>query len=267
MSINIEAVETKECKMQYFRFGTGKIPLVIIPGLSVQSVMGAADAVATAYESMAEKFTIYLFDRRQDLPNPYSIYDMAKDTADALKTLGLKDVCLFGASQGGMISLVIAIEYPELVGKLVIGSSSAHIKEEQFKVIDNWINLARNKDKTGLYLAFGKELYQPEVFEQYRDYFVTTAETVTDAELERFIILASAIKGFDVTDKMDRIKCPTFVLGDVEDRVLDSDATMEMAEKLDNNPNFRLYMYNGYGHAAYDTAPDYRAKLLDFLTK
>ena len=26
-------------------------------------------------------------------------------------------------------------------------------------------------------------------------------------------------------------------------------------------------MYSGYGHAAYDTAPDYRERILDFLKK
>jgi len=26
-------------------------------------------------------------------------------------------------------------------------------------------------------------------------------------------------------------------------------------------------MYDGYGHAAYDTAPDYKARMLSFLNK
>ena len=56
----------------------------------------------TKVRSMAhDDFTIYLFDRRNELPDSYSIYDMAKDTASAIKALGLKDICLFGASQGG----------------------------------------------------------------------------------------------------------------------------------------------------------------------
>ena len=265
MAIKIETVETEKWSMQYFKFGTGPRNLVIIPGLSVQSVMGAADAVAAAYESISELFTIYVFDRRLEVPPVYSIDDMAKDTADALKILGLKDVCLFGASQGGMISMVMAIKYPELVGKLALGSSSSHIKDEQREGIKNWIDLAKAGDREGLYLAFGQKVYTPEVFEQYRDYFIKTAATVTDAELEKFVILASAILDFDVTDQLSLIKCPTLALGDVEDNVLDSDATMEIAEKMDYKPDFRLYMYNGYGHAAYDTAPDYRDRLVAYF--
>lgn len=68
MSISIETVKTDRFSMDFFRFGNGDKPLVILPGLSVQSVMGAADAIADAYRSLADCYTIYVFDRRTDLP-------------------------------------------------------------------------------------------------------------------------------------------------------------------------------------------------------
>ena len=48
MSIPIETVRTEAFAMNFFRFGNGKKTLVILPGLSIQSVMGAADAIASA---------------------------------------------------------------------------------------------------------------------------------------------------------------------------------------------------------------------------
>ena len=80
MSIPIETVKTAEFEMQYFRFGTGARPFVILPGLSVQSVMGAAEAVAGAYADFAEDYTVYVFDRRSELPETYSVYQMGLDT-------------------------------------------------------------------------------------------------------------------------------------------------------------------------------------------
>ena len=74
-------VKTEAFTMRYFSFGRGERPLVILPGLSVQSVMGSAQAVAKEYSVMQEEFTVYLFDRREDLPSKYSVYDMAQDTA------------------------------------------------------------------------------------------------------------------------------------------------------------------------------------------
>ena len=66
-------------------------------------------------------------------------------------------------------------------------------------------------------------------------------------------------------EDLERIQCPVMAVGAYEDSVLDSDATMEIAENLDCRPDFRLYMYIGYGHAAFDTAPDYRERLLKFF--
>lgn len=266
MSINIETVTTETCTMDYFRFGNGEKTLVVLPGLSIKSVMGSADAIASAYQSLGNAFTVYVFDRRKDMPATYSVRDMAHDTATVFKALGLKDVCIFGASQGGMIALVIAIEHPELVGKIALGSSSAHVNDDQFKVIRGWIDLAKRKDTVGLYLEFGKEIYPPEVFELYKDALVSAAATVTDEDLKRFIITAEGTRDFNVVDELPLIKCPVLALGVFEDSVLDSDATMEIAENLDYRMDFSLYMYIGFGHAAFDTAPDYHERLLKFFT-
>ena len=265
MSIAIESVKTEQFAMQYFHFGSGERTMVILPGLSVQSVMGVADAVAESYQSLTERFTIYVFDRREELPPVYLVREMARDTAEAMKALGLRDVYLFGASQGGMMAQVIAIEYPELVHKMVLGSTSAHVQPEQYRIIEEWIRLAEAKDPIRLYLNFGQRIYPPAVFEQFREALIAAGKSVTEEELRRFAILARGIRGFSVAEELVRIHCPVLAIGVYEDAVLDSDATMEIAEKLDFRPDFRLYLYTGFGHAAFDTAPDYRKRILDFF--
>ena len=265
MAVEIKTVVTDSFSMDYFCFGKGDQPLVILPGLSIQSVMGAADAIAQAYRSLEDFFTIYVFDRRRNIPASYSVREMARDTAEAFQSLGLKNVCLFGASQGGMIALVIAAEHPDMVRKMVLGSSSAHVQEAQYRVLEKWLQLAKEKDRVGLYMEFGREIYPPEVYEQYRDTLIDAAKSVTDKDLERFIIMVEGTKGFNAVEDLERIQCPVMAVGAYEDSVLDSDATMEIAEKLDRRPDFRLYMYIGYGHAAFDTAPDYRERMLKFF--
>ena len=47
----VETVTAEGFTMDYIRFGHGEKPLVILPGLSVQSVMGSAAAVAEAYRA------------------------------------------------------------------------------------------------------------------------------------------------------------------------------------------------------------------------
>ena len=253
-------VKINDLEMEYAKFGSGDKVFVILPGLSIKSVIPSVDAVDDAYGILNEEFTSYLFDRRKTVPEGYSIYDMADDTAAVMKELGLSDTYVFGASQGGMIAMAMAIRYPELVKKLVLGSTSPHVKPHQRAVLDRWIELARKKDAEGLCVEYAKEIYPKEVFEQYKGVFLDMAKTVTDEELEKFIIVASSIIDFDVSGELKKIKCPTLALG-----VLDSDATMEIAENLDYRPDFSLYMYTGYGHAAFDTAPDYKQRVFDFL--
>jgi len=252
--------------MEYFSFGRGPRTLVILPGLSVQSVMGAAPAVAEAYDLLTEKFTVYLFDRRKDLPESYSVQDMARDTAEALRTLGLSDICLFGTSQGGMIAMEIAMEYPELVEMLVLGSTAARETELAAKTVGQWIALAEAGNAEGLYLAFGQAVCPRSVFEASRQLLMDAAKTVTAEELSRFVVLARGMEGFDVTEGLSEIVCPVLAIGDRDDRVLGAEATEEIVEKLGGNPAVEVYMYDGYGHAAYDTAPDYKERILAFLT-
>lgn len=264
--MNIETVKTKLFSMDYFKFGSGKKTLVILPGLSVQSVMLYADSVADAYRMFAENdYTVYVFDRRNELPPTYNVRDMAMDTAEAFRVLGLENVDLFGASQGGMIAMEIASQHPEMIRKLVLGSTSSAVNEESCQTVDKWISLAKAGKKAELYLAFGEAVYPRDVFEQSRGLLNELSENVTDEDLSRFVILADGMRGTDLTDDLKRISCPTLVIGSMDDMVLGADASIKLAKCLNGQKGVVLYMYNGYGHAAYDTAPDYKERMAAFL--
>ena len=262
----IKTIETEHFTMDYFRFGSGEKTLVILPGLSVDSVMKYADAIASAYGLFAEDYTVYVFDRRKELPASYSVYDMAQDTAAAIRALGLNRVCVFGASQGGMIAMEMAVGHPELVSKLVLGSSAARIEPEQEQLLSDWIRLAKNGDAERLYLTFGEAIYPQNVFEQAREMLAESAKGVTGEDLSRFVILAEGMKGFDVLDRLQDIACPVLVIGSLDDQVLGTDASEKIAEALKDRQDCKLYLYNGYGHAAYDLAPDYKERMLRFLS-
>ena len=265
MKVLVDTVKTDEFIMDYCRFGNGEKVLVAIPGLSVQSIMPSAEAIAEAYKEMTDDYTLYFFDRRKDHPDPYTIEDMAADTAAAVRELGIEQADFLGASQGGMIAQEIAIHDPELVHKLILGSSSACVGEEQYKTLNEWVELAKANDALNLYLAFGEAVYPPEVFERSKEMLTDAARTVTEEELASFVVIAEATKGFDVSDQLATITCPVLILGSEDDRVLGAEASRKLAEGLKNSSHCELYMYDGYGHAAYDLAPDYKERMLEFL--
>ena len=258
----IETVNTISFSMNYCRFGRGENALVILPGLSVQRVLGAAEAIAEAYSPLAEHFTVYVFERRNDLPAAYSVCDMARDTAEVLEALHIESAALFGASQGGMIALKISIEHPARVSKLILGSACARVTDALDKTVEGWLQLAERGDALGLYMAFGCAVYPQNVFEQSKTLLMQAAENVTDEDLQRFTILAQGLKGFDVLGDLNRIACPVLVLSSKDDKVMGSDAFYELNSNLHK---CEYHVYDGYGHAAYDLAPDYKARMLSFL--
>lgn len=247
--------------MNYLKFGKGKKILVLVPGLSVQSVLLMGDAVAHDYKIFTDNYTVYLIDRREDVPPVYSVEDMARDTAEKMKELGLSDVCLVGASQGGMIAMLIAAWYPELVHKLVLASSAARVTELGNTVIRGWISMAEKKDGPGLYLDFLKKVYPSYMFDKYKDAFVFAGNSVKPEELEHFIIIARGAENFDATSELGKIQCPVLVTGSDDDAVLGAEASREIARIL----GCQIHMYTDYGHDCYDTAPDYKERLYQFF--
>lgn len=267
MKTPVETVRCEGFSMDFFRFGDGPRTLVILPGLSVQSVTLSADAVARAYSSMRTDYTVYVFDRRKELPPVYPVADMARDTAEAMRALGLEDADLFGASQGGMIAMEIAVRWPELVRRLALGSTAADVRGVRGSVLEAWIALADAGDADGLYRAFGEAIYPKEIFDGAQAMLETAAMTVTGEDLRRFSVLAAGTRDFCVADRLDGIRCPVLLLSSSDDRVLGPDAGAEIAQILGHRQDFAEHRYTGYGHAAYDLAPDYKKRLLSFFRR
>ncbi len=261
--MEILTVKNDEFEMDYFTFGTGKQPLVILPGISVQSVMLSAEAVAEAYSCFGNTHTVWLFDRAKQLKKGCTVTDMADDTAKAMKQLGLQNADIFGTSQGGMIAMCIAVRYPELVHKLVLGSTSARLNDKCSAVLRNWVCLADEGETVKLNRDMSEKVYSPSFYEKYRDYFKMTENNGSPQELQRFSAMAGAAVGFDIYNELDRIKCPALVIGADEDKVVSGRASEEIAEKL----GCELYIYKGYGHAVYDEASDYKERLMAFFNE
>lgn len=263
--INVENITANGVSMDYIRFGKGAKNLVIIPGLSVQSVMGLADPIAAAYHIFTEEYTVFLFDRRRDIPEGYTVSQMAHDTACVISALGIEHFDLFGTSQGGMISLLLAAFYPEMVNKLVVGSSAAYLTQKQTDIFKNWVRYALKGDSEALYMSFGRYVYPAEVFEQSQGLISAAAKTVTQQELERFVILANSLENFDIREKLSLVRCPVLAIGDKSDMLLGREGSDGIISALTDCPHKELYIYDGFGHAAYDTAPDYKQRILGFF--
>ena len=104
-------------KMYYEIEGTGD-PLVCIPPAFGYAGMNR-------YPALVQSHTVITVDlqghgRTADIPErPLSIEQYAKDVVGLLKYLGISKADFFGESYGGNAAAMIAIRYPEVVGRVV----------------------------------------------------------------------------------------------------------------------------------------------------
>lgn len=262
MNIKTSVVTTHGSTMTYFSFGSGKTPFVMLPGISTRPVSTLAPAVANAYKDFADRFTVYCFDPVTSPPDGYTIYDTARDTAAALDELGIRSACVFGVSMGAMTAQTLAVERPDLVGKLILSSTASRISPTAEELLRRLNQLAQSGDLQALYLEFAKAVYTPSFFETYKDAITAAFGGSSQQDIDRFVKLTRAIIDFDIYDELEKISCPVLVIGAGEDKVFGVQASCDIAQKTGG----KLYIYEGYGHAAYDEAPDYKQRLYEFFT-
>lgn len=255
-------------EMDYMKFGHGPKSFVILPGMSVKSLMPLAPLCAGSYKIFTEDYTIYLFDRRKDFGPNYSIGEMATDTALAMKSLGIALADVMGISQGGVIAQAIAENYPELIRKLVLCSSMSRANVTSDAVFEEWARLAKVGEIEVFISSFIDKVYTEKAATLYKQVIVDTNRDATDCDRNRFAVMAKSCIAYDAYEALTKIKCPVLVLGASLDKVFTAEASVEMYEKLKAcGTPCEMHIFEGYGHAAYDEVPDYRKRILEFLRK
>ena len=114
-------------RMYYELAGAGSA-LVLIPGLGIDvSECGQLiDALAAGHRVLA--FDNRGAGRTEKPDEPYSVRQMADDTAGLMRALGIERAHVIGMSLGGRIALELALGHPALVRSLILVSTSARVE-------------------------------------------------------------------------------------------------------------------------------------------
>ena len=85
-----------------------------------------------------------------------------------------------------------------------------------------------------------------------------------NATYERFIIQAQACLKHNAYNDLEKIKCPTLIIGARKDKVLGIIGSEELAEKISNS---EIYIYEEYSHGVYEQAKDFNDRFLGYLKR
>ena len=250
-------------KIHYLSFGTGKKNLVMIPGLRLSDIAGSSRILAMYYRIFVKGYTVYVFDKKDKITEGYTIHDIAEDTIEAINKLGLKDIYLYGVSQGGMISQDIVINHPELVKKLVLAVTLSKNNETVKNVVGNWIKMAKSGDLTEVAKDYTYKGFSEAYLKKYKAFIPLSIKTQKFMPCERFLILAKACLTCDTYERLNEIKCPVLVLGGGKDKIVTKEASIEIADKLGCD----YYIYEDLSHEAYNEAKDFNKRIYEFFER
>lgn len=259
-------VHVGDTDMNYVSFGKGKDIFVMLPGLGdgISTVKGMAAILAMTYRMYAKDYTVFIFSRKNDLPQGYSTRDMAKDQAEAMKNLGISHASIMGVSQGGMIAQYLAIDYPDLVDKLVLTVTLSKPNEGMQKIVNDWIAMAKCGNYRELMIDTAEKSYSKAYLKKYRFLYPLLGITARPRDSERFLIQGNSCLGHNAYPELKKIVCPVLILGGSDDKIVGANASVELAREIKNS---ELFIYEGLGHAAYEEAKDFNARVLKFLSK
>ena len=132
----------------FVSFGRGEDALLLIPGLGdgLRTVKGMALSLSWLYREYAKAYRVYVFSRRNALPEGFTIRDMADDLKGAMDALGLRRADVLGVSQGGMIAQYLAAAYPEAVGRLALAVTAAWANPTVQAAAGRWAAWAESGD-------------------------------------------------------------------------------------------------------------------------
>lgn len=250
-------------EMDYAAFGEGKKKLVVLPGLSdgLTTVKGKAWVLSAPYKKFFQDYTVYMFSRKNDMPEGYTIRDMAADQVTAMEALGIDQAYLLGVSQGGMIAQAIATDHPERVKKLILAVTAPNANDVVKNVVSSWIDMANRGDHTALMVDTAEKMYSEKYLQKNRKLFPLLAKFTKPASYDRFLKNARAILAFDARNELSKITCPTLIIAGSDDHTVGNSAASEMSKAIANS---QLFVYEGLGHGVFEEAKDFYDRVFAF---
>lgn len=255
----MEEIYIKDLDMPVIKVGFGRKTLAVIAGINLSGFEGQGAIINRIYKDYCNEYTIYLLDRRRQIPNSYTTEDMAEDIYKSLKYFAVSESYVLGISHGGMIAQALASMHPEFVCKMVLASTAQKADEQSRILFKSWLEYSKAFDIVALNRSFFNYVYSDEFFHANELAFKGLENVGTQDNCVRFSRLCEAILNFDGTDFS--ISCPTFVIHSKQDKIFSFESVSAFADSI----GAKYYLYDGYAHAVYDEAPDFLGKVFAFF--
>ena len=234
--------------LPYACIGSGAGNLVVFGGLDFQHKPPSAIMLrmSTGYlRGLENSYKIYIVSRKPSLPPGYSLSDMSDDYAVMIRNElgGVADI--IGVSTGGAIAQHFAIDHPDLVGRLVLVMTGLRLTEEARELQRKVADLARKGKRRAASALLGTAIIRKGIAKHLFKWFMgLMGPLMIPTDASGGIVEIEAEDSHDLSNRLDRIKAETLVIGGEEDFFY---PVRETAGKI---PRARLVLYPNLGHNA-----------------
>ena len=240
-------INTKNIKIYYESAGQGEAVLYI------SGTGGDLRKSPSVFDNdLKNNFHLISYDQRglgqSEIPvGPYSMKDYADDAFTFLRKLGFERVNIIGVSFGGMVAQHLAINYPDVVEKLVLMCTSPGGKKyhsfplHELEEIEDDLEYGRKFVSisdlriTDDYIKNNNEVYEL-LIDQIKNY-LRSPESKRNQGKE---LQLDARKDHDVLNLLKNIKSPTFIAGGLYDGIAPQ-SNIDILDELIPNSSKKFY--------------------------
>jgi pimeloyl-ACP methyl ester carboxylesterase len=244
-------------------------PLVLIMGLRRNAEWWYCQIPA-----LSEHFQVLVFDNRgagrSDQPEEeYSISLFADDTAALMKSLGLSSAHVLGISMGGYIGQELAIDYPEMVRRLILGCTGPGGSQAVLMSPERLTKFIANKGLSpedillkdmDIYFSEGFIQERPEKIKEFVEISMRYYQPP-----ESFLRQFAACQKHDTFERLQRIAQPTLIMTGDDDPLVPPGNSRILKEMI---PQSLLEFFPAGRHCFFmEFASKFNQRVIDFLKK
>jgi pimeloyl-ACP methyl ester carboxylesterase len=241
-------VDSNGQSIYYEIHGEGE-PLVLIMGIGYDATLWGLHQIP----ELSKHYQVIVFDNRDvgrssPAAKPYTIADMADDTAGLLDALDIDRAHVLGLSMGGMIAQELALRHPGKVDKLILTGTGAGAARAKFDAISTWA-FVKSHDAAGLDFAAQQFVWLfSEDFLRNHEAVGQTLEMLgsnpNPVGAEAYQRQADAYVQHDTLDRLAAIRAQTLVISGERDRLTPPWVCKEVADGV---PGAELTVVDGPG--------------------
>jgi pimeloyl-ACP methyl ester carboxylesterase len=257
------SVDASGTELHYLRAGEGE-PLLLIQGMSATHLAWGRPFL----DQLEGSFDTIVFDNRGmglsgEAELPFTIADLAADTAGLLDALELETVHAAGISMGGMIAQELALAHPERIRTLTIGASYCGGPEGTLMAPED-LQMLGTAYASGVAEQVFRAMWEINLSPDFRaddSRFTAFTEMGSALPAPQPVVLQQmqACGAHDTHERLGQIDLPTLVIHGDADRLLGYPNGQQIAALV---PGARLETLEGVGHMFWWEQPQRSAELI-----